>query len=104
MRPSFFAKFLIFLCLVAVAVWHPIAAAAEQNTAVPTKAAAAKSEPTDVLQKALQLEQNAVIYYLGVRDTVPEELGAGRVDEIVREEMGHIALLSEMLEAFEQEG
>jgi TolA-binding protein len=53
MRPKCFAKFLIFLFLLAAAVWQPKAAAAEQNAAVPTKAAAAESEPTDVLQKSL---------------------------------------------------
>lgn len=69
MRPRFFAKFLIFLFLVAVALWHPIAAAAEQNTAVPTKASAAESEPTDVLQKALDriAEQRAQIRSLEQR-------------------------------------
>jgi rubrerythrin len=55
---------------------------------------------TDVLAKALQLEKDTIIYYLGVRDTVPAKLGADRVDEIIREEMGHVTLLSEMLEAF----
>jgi rubrerythrin len=55
----------------------------------------------DVLRKALQLEKDTIIYYLGVRDTVPEKLGADRVEEIIREEMRHVTLLSGMLEAFQ---
>jgi rubrerythrin len=55
----------------------------------------------DVIRKAIQLEKDTIIYYLGIRDTVPAKLGAERIEDIIREEMGHITLLSEMLEAFE---
>lgn len=54
---------------------------------------------TDVLRKAIQLEKDTIIYYLGVKQSVPERLGGARLDDIIREEMGHITLLSGMLEA-----
>jgi rubrerythrin len=56
---------------------------------------------TEIIQKAIQLEKDTIIYYLGVKDSVPEQLGAARLDEIIREEMGHVTLLSGMLEALE---
>jgi rubrerythrin len=58
---------------------------------------------SEVLCKALELEKDAIIYYLGVKDSVPERLGAAWIDEIIREEMGHVTLLSDMLGALEDE-
>jgi rubrerythrin len=56
---------------------------------------------TEIIRKAIQLEKDTIIYYLGVRDSVPERLGVARLDGIIREEMGHVTLLSGMLGALE---
>ena len=51
----------------------------------------------DILRKAISLEKDSIIYYLGVREGVPERLGRDRIDDIIREEMGHVTLLNTML-------
>lgn len=51
----------------------------------------------EVLQTAIQLEKDSVVFYLGIRDAVPENLGKSGVEKIIHEEMSHIRLLSEEL-------
>ena len=52
----------------------------------------------EILKKATELERDTVVFYLGMQEMVPERLGRDRVNEIIKEEMGHIALLSKELE------
>ncbi|NLX57894.1 MAG: ferritin family protein [Phycisphaerae bacterium] len=49
-----------------------------------------------VLRTAIDLEKETILYYLGVRDvlTGPDR---DRMDEIIREEMGHVVLLTRRL-------
>jgi len=54
-----------------------------------------------VLNFAISLEKDSIVFYLGVKDAVPEELGQAHIDRIIREEMSHIALLSRELAAIE---
>ena len=51
----------------------------------------------DILTKAIGLEKDSIIYYLGLMDAVPEHLGREWVDQIIKEEMGHVTLLNTML-------
>ena len=51
----------------------------------------------DVYRVAIDLEKDSIIFYLGIRELVPEELGNTQMDDIIREEMGHIVLLSDDL-------
>jgi len=57
----------------------------------------------DIYRKAIDLEKDSIIFYLGIRELVPRELGNAQMDDIIREEMGHIVLLSDDL-AVELEG
>ncbi len=57
----------------------------------------------DIYRKAIDLEKDSIIFYLGIRELVPEGLGNAQMDDIIREEMGHIVLLSDDL-AVELEG
>ena len=50
-------------------------------------------------KSALVAEKDSILFYLGMRDLVPESLGAGRVEEIIREEMRHVRILGEKLAA-----
>ncbi len=52
---------------------------------------------TEVLTKAIELEKDSIVFYLGIRDLVPERLGRNRIDDIIREEQRHIVQLSERL-------
>lgn len=62
-----------------------------------------KEEPGDnmnaILTAAIKAEQDSIIFYLGMKELVVDASGKKRVDDIIREEMGHIRLLSTRLSA-----
>jgi rubrerythrin len=63
----------------------------------PAEQLTGQEPPEEILTKALQLEKDSIIFYLGIRDMVSESLGRKRVNDIIQEEMGHITLLSDQL-------
>ncbi len=52
-----------------------------------------------ILKIAIRLEQESIMFYLGLRDMVPEKFGRDRVDAIIGEEKRHIITLSRELAA-----
>ena len=52
-----------------------------------------------ILKDAITAEKDSIVFYLGMRDAVPENLGRSRLDDVIKEEMGHIRLLSKELTA-----
>jgi rubrerythrin len=48
----------------------------------------------DILQTAIGLEKDSIVFYLGMKEMVPERLGKGKIDDVIKEEMGHITTLS----------
>jgi len=50
-----------------------------------------------ILTSAIEAEKDSIVFYLGMKDAVPSNLGKDRVDGIIKEEMGHIRLLSKEL-------
>ncbi len=50
-----------------------------------------------ILKSAIEAEKDSIVFYLGMQEAVPENLGKGRLDHIIKEEMGHIKLLSKKL-------
>jgi rubrerythrin len=48
----------------------------------------------EVLKAAITAEKESIVFYLGMKDLVPEEQGKKRLDDIIREEMGHIQVIS----------
>lgn len=50
-----------------------------------------------ILKSAIEAEKDSIVFYLGMKESVPEGLGKGRMDGIIREEMGHIKLLAREL-------
>jgi rubrerythrin len=53
----------------------------------------------DILMDAIVAEKDSIVFYLGMKEMVPEGLGQKRLDTIIKEEMGHIKLLSQKLAA-----
>ena len=53
----------------------------------------------DILKIAIGLEKESILFYLGLRDMVPERLGQDKVDAIVKEERSHVATLTKELKA-----
>jgi len=61
-------------------------------------AALDRNEPLEsILRTAIGLEKESVVFYQGLKGVVPERLGRGRVEAIIREEVGHVGLLSATL-------
>lgn len=56
----------------------------------------------EVLRKAIGLEKDSIVFYLGLREIVPEKLGRDKVDHILKEEMGHITYLNNELKALKE--
>jgi len=53
----------------------------------------------DILRKAIELEKDSVVFYVGIMDMVPEKLGRDKVNQIIKEEMRHIVTLNRHIEA-----
>lgn len=54
-----------------------------------------KESLDDLFKMAIGLEKDSIVFYLGLRKLVPPAFGQDRIDDIVKEEMTHIAWLSE---------
>jgi len=59
-----------------------------------------KETAEDILRYAIEAEKNSIIFYLGLKNFVPAKAGKDKVDEIIKEEMDHIAELNQRLEAW----
>lgn len=55
------------------------------------------SSMENILKAAITAEKDSIVLYTGMKELVPEKYGAGRIDNIIKEEMGHIRLLSREL-------
>jgi rubrerythrin len=55
------------------------------------------SSMENILKSAITAEKDSILFYLGMKDLVPDKFGKDRLDEIIREEMGHIRILSKEL-------
>ncbi len=55
----------------------------------------------EVFQEAIQTEEDSIAFYVGMRDLVPARLGKDKISNIIKEEMGHLVLLTDKLEALQ---
>ena len=55
------------------------------------------SSMKEILKAAIVAEKDSIVFYLGLKDFVPDQLGKNRLDTIIKEEMGHIRILSKEL-------
>ncbi len=51
-----------------------------------------------LLEAAIDREKESIIYYVGLKELVPANLGREEVDSIIREEMSHVSLLTHELQ------
>lgn len=56
-----------------------------------------KNNLKNILSAAIQTEKDAIVFYLGMKELVPEKSGRSRLDDIIKEEMSHIRLLADKL-------
>ena len=53
----------------------------------------------EILKSAITAEKDSIVFYLGIKNVVPAHFGKEKLDNIIKEEMEHIRLLSnELLE------
>jgi rubrerythrin len=57
------------------------------------------SSMKEILMAAITAEKDSIVFYLGMKDMVPEKAGKSKMDAIIKEEMGHIRMLSKELAA-----
>ena len=57
------------------------------------------SSKKSVLKAAMLTEKDSIVFYLGMKEMVPEKYGKDQLDKIIKEEMGHIKILAKELKA-----
>jgi len=53
----------------------------------------------DILKAAINAEKNSVVFYVGLKDCVSARAGKDKVEAIITEELGHVAVLNRELAA-----
>jgi rubrerythrin len=53
-----------------------------------------KESMADIFRIAIGLEKDSIVFYLGLKELVPPALGRDKLEAVVKEEMQHIAWLS----------
>lgn len=59
----------------------------------PVEQLGALETPEDLLKKAIELEKDSIVFYIGLKELVPPKAGKSRVQTIIEEEMRHVAVL-----------
>jgi rubrerythrin len=54
--------------------------------------------PIQIIKTAIEAEKASINYYLGLKEFIPSPTGRKKVDEIIKEEMGHVVTLQKHLE------
>ena len=60
--------------------------------------AACEMSDEEILDVAIDLEKESIVFYLGLKELVSSQAGKDKVEEILKEEISHIALLRDRLE------
>jgi rubrerythrin len=65
----------------------------------PSELLTGREKMEEILERAIGLERDSIAFYMGIRESVPENLGRDNIDGIIREEMKHVTTLSRELAA-----
>lgn len=63
----------------------------------PSERLTGKETPEQIYRTAIDLEKDSIVFYLGVLDMIPDAAGKDRINDIIKEEMRHVAALSDEL-------
>ncbi len=55
--------------------------------------------PDEVLKMAMGMERDSIAFYAGLKESVSRKAGKDKVEAIIKEEISHIAILSQKMEA-----
>lgn len=50
-----------------------------------------------ILKDAIVAEKDSIVFYLGMKDLVPDNAGKDKIDAIIKEEMDHVTILTNKL-------
>lgn len=64
----------------------------------PVEQLANKNTPEDVLKMAIGVERDSIAFYVGLKEAVSRRAGKDKVEDIIKEEMGHIVTLNQKLQ------
>ena len=53
----------------------------------------------EIFKAALLAEKDSIVFYLGMKEMIPDKLGKSRLEDIIKEEMGHIKIIGNKLAA-----
>ena len=67
----------------------------------PTARLSAGVDVHTILTVALEREKDTVVFYSALRHAVPEELHRDKLEEIIRQEVGHVAMISAALHSLD---
>jgi rubrerythrin len=56
----------------------------------------------ELLKMAMGVERDSIAFYVGLKESVSQKAGKDRVEGIIREEMKHVAILNEKLDALKR--
>ncbi len=56
-----------------------------------------KESMAQIIETAIGLEKESILFYIGLKDMVPPKLGRKKIDQIIREEQKHVAQLTGFL-------
>ena len=54
--------------------------------------------PLDALNVAIGAEKDSIAFYAGLKETVSKKAGKDKIDEIIKQELGHIAILKNKMD------
>jgi rubrerythrin len=60
--------------------------------------------PAQVLDVAIQFEKDSVVFFLGMKELLPDPKGKGEIDRLIMAEMDHIRMLSAAAKNLAQRG
>ncbi|MGQ9732833.1 MAG: ferritin-like domain-containing protein [Candidatus Zipacnadales bacterium] len=63
----------------------------------PSETISAATPLEQIFKIALQREKESVVFYAGIKEMVPGQPGKSQLDKIIKEELGHIGVLSREL-------
>ena len=58
-----------------------------------------KESITDILKGAIEKEKDSIIFYTGLKDFVSDKIAREKIAEIIKEEMRHVRILKQSMEA-----
>ena len=62
-----------------------------------TCALTSATTPAEILKSAIKKERDSIVFFVGLKELVPERFGRGKIDNIIREEINHVAVIKKEL-------